>query len=140
MLEIFTDGACLNNGKPEAKASWGFVVLTKRGRDYMNNGLVEGKQSNNTGELTAILKALSFAIGSGEEDVLIYSDSRYCIDSLTIWDIEKRVKGKQKKNYNLIKKILELTEEINVSFQWVRGHNENYYNELADSLANEALK
>lgn len=138
MLEIFTDGACNYNGQPRAKASWGFVAVYMED-DFISSGRVEGKQSNNTGELTAIKKAIEYAISKGEESVFIYSDSRYCIDSLTIWNIEKKKKGKKKANYDLIKSILALREQIDVDFEWVRGHNEDYYNEMADSLANQVL-
>ena len=42
--EIWTDGACVGNGTPRAKAAWGFVSgKTERA------GLVEGKQTNNRG-------------------------------------------------------------------------------------------
>jgi len=139
MLEIYTDGACSRNGTPEAKASWGYVVVDNGVDTVTGCGRVEGKQSNNTGELQAIAEAVSYAIKENHESLLIYSDSRYCIDSLTIWNIEKRKKGKKKANYDQIKGILTLMEEIDVSFEWVRGHDGNYFNEIADQLANNLV-
>ena len=139
MIKIYTDGACTNNGKDNATASWAFVVVENHEKILENSGLVKGKQSNNTGELTAIYEAIYYAIENNYEHVLIYSDSRYCIDSLTIWNIEKKKKGKQKANYFLIKDILGLMEDINVSFEWVKGHNNNWYNDIADNLANNLL-
>ena len=139
MLEIYTDGSCSNNGSENAKASYAFIVLQNKRKVYEENGLVEGRQSNNTGELTAIKKAIQHAIDKDHESVLIYSDSRYCIDSLTIWDIEKTTKGKTKANYELIKSIMFLMECIDVSFEWVKGHNDNYFNDMADQLATKIL-
>ena len=54
-IVIYTDGACINNGKPNAKAGWGIYISEYSDKNAY--GIVEGKQSNNTGELTAIIKA-----------------------------------------------------------------------------------
>src|SRR5438874_2570102 len=42
-VEIWTDGACSNNGRENAKASWAFVA-----GKHEESGLVIGKQTNNT--------------------------------------------------------------------------------------------
>lgn len=139
ILEIYTDGACLNNGKPNAKAGWGFVVLEHGNKIKECSGLVKGHQTSNTGELTAISEAIYYACEKCYQSILIYSDSRYCIDSLTVWDIEKRRKGKRKANYELIKNIKEIMDSIDVSFEWVKGHSDNCYNDMADKLANDKL-
>lgn len=140
MLEIYTDGACRGNGSDAAKASWGYVVLENHEKIHEDCGLVKGKQTNNTGELMAIYEAIYYALENNEESVTIYSDSRYCIDSLSIWNIEKKRKGEYKANYHLIKDILALMEDIDVSFEWVKGHDNNYFNEVADNLANSLLR
>ena len=138
-MEIYTDGACRGNGTENAKASWGFVVIENGTDVYSDCGFVKGKQTNNTGELMAIYEAIYYAIEKEENSVLIYSDSRYCIDSLTIWNIEKKRKGEHKANYYLIKDILALMEDLDVSFEWVKGHDNNYFNDIADNLANNLL-
>jgi len=139
MLEIYTDGACTGNGTDWATASWGYVVVENDIIISEDNGFVRGKQSNNTGELTAIAEAILYAIKNDYDEVLIYSDSRYSIDSLTVWNIEKRRKGQKKANYDLIKDILGLMGQIDVSFEWVKGHSENYLNDYADRLSIELL-
>ena len=55
-VEIWTDGACSHNGTPKARAAWAFVA-----GEYEENGLVEGKQTNNVAEGLAIYHALFWA-------------------------------------------------------------------------------
>lgn len=144
MIQIYTDGACSNNGKPYAKASWAYVVVIDGEKESSNfghaYGLVEGKQTNNTGELTAIKEALLYLKGKGQGGT-IFSDSRYAIDSLTVWDIEKKKKGKRKENYELIKSIIDLIQSLDfeVKFEWVRGHAGNEWNDMADFLCNRLV-
>lgn len=137
MLNIYTDGACKANGSPNAIASWAFIALDENcEREFEAKGIVEGLQTNNTGELTAILKALQYAISRNHECCAIFSDSLYAIDSISKWNIEKKVKGQPKKNYDLIKGIQYFLELIDVSFHWVKGHDGDYWNTQVDALAN----
>ena len=137
MLNIYTDGACKANGSKNAIATWAFIALDENcEREFEAKGVVDGLQTNNTGELTAILKALQYAISREHECCAVFSDSLYAINSIKVWDIEGLVKGKPKKNYDLIKSIQELTEAIDVSFHWVRGHDGDYWNTQVDALAN----
>lgn len=140
MLKIYTDGACTGNGYNGAKAAWSFVVLEGDKVKHTEAGRVEGNQTNNVGELTGIKKALEYSIAHDDEGAIIYTDSEYSIHSITLWDIEKKVKGKQKKNYELIKEIKDLYFNSGLEFKlnWVRGHSEDYYNDMADRLANSA--
>src|SRR5579859_707130 len=68
-VEIWTDGACSNNGRANAKAAWAFVT-----KDYEKGGLVEGKQTNNTAEALAVYHALLFAIKHSYETIRLYTD------------------------------------------------------------------
>ena len=57
-MEVFIDGACKNNGKPAANASYGIFW----GQNDIKNiyGIIPNtyKQTNNTGELYAAIKCL----------------------------------------------------------------------------------
>ena len=53
MINVFTDGACSNNGKQNAKAGIGVFFEENDPRNVSRR--VDGKQTNNTAELTAIL-------------------------------------------------------------------------------------
>ncbi|WP_461451845.1 ribonuclease HI [Mucilaginibacter sp.] len=136
MIEIFTDGASSGNPGPG-----GYGVILRSGQHYKE--LSEGfrKTTNNRMELMAVIKGLE-AIKAPNQDVMIFSDSKYVIDS-----IEKRwvygwvQKGfKDKKNKDLWLRYLEASKLHNIKFTWVRGHNGHPENERCDELAVAAGK
>ncbi|WP_179414685.1 ribonuclease HI [Mucilaginibacter sp. E4BP6] len=136
MIEIFTDGASSGNPGPG-----GYGVILRSGQHYKE--LSEGfrKTTNNRMELLAVIKGLE-AIKTPKQDVMIFSDSKYVIDS-----IEKRwvygwvQKGfKDKKNKDLWLRYLEVSKLHNIKFTWVRGHNGHPENERCDELAVAAGK
>ena len=67
-MKIYTDGACTNNGRKNAKAGYGIYFGENDPRN--TSGLIEGiKQTNNVAELTAILYVydiVSDEINNGE--------------------------------------------------------------------------
>lgn len=92
-------------------------------------------------ELLAVITGLE-AIKSANQQVTIYSDSKYVIDS-----IEKRwvhgwvAKGfKDKKNKDLWLRYLAISKLHQIKFVWVRGHNGHPENERCDELAVAAGK
>jgi len=94
---------------------------------------VIGKQSNNTGELTAILEALDHARKGAVDEVTIYSDSQYAINAIAgSWSREK--------NRELFDKIDAVAVKIKkVKFEWVKGHSNDPLNERADELCRKQL-
>lgn len=143
-LEIFVDGAC--SGNPGA-GGWGFVVVANKEAIFEQNGCGEGFTTNNIMELTAIREALTFAINTRDifhwTGVCVYCDSAYCVNGLTQW-IEgwKRngwlTSAKQPvKNKELWQQIDALVQRFPnfITFQKVKGHANNEYNEIADRLA-----
>ena len=55
-INVYIDGSCINNGKENAVAGYG--VYFKEDDEKNEYNRVEGKQTNNTGELTAFIRAL----------------------------------------------------------------------------------
>jgi ribonuclease HI len=136
MIEIFTDGASSGNPGPG-----GYGVILRSGPYYKE--LSEGfrKTTNNRMELLAVIKGLE-ALKNPNQDVIIYSDSKYVIDA-----IEKRwvhgwlMKGfKDKKNKDLWLRYLDISKMHNIKFTWVRGHAGHPENERCDILAVAAGK
>jgi len=86
-MRVFTDGSCPNNGKRGAKA--GYAVWFPENRDLSFSARVPDNetQSNQRAELSAIWKAATILDEKGfhEEDIVIYTDSDYCIKCLTSW-------------------------------------------------------
>lgn len=132
-LICFTDGSCINNGKENAKASFSYKIFEETS-DFLceldeNADLVplDEKQSNNTGELYAIKQLLEYLLEKkyNEKNIIIYTDSEYCINSLNKWcfNWSKNNWTKEIKNKDLIKNILKTKEKFqNISFIYVKAH------------------
>lgn len=129
-VEIWTDGACVRNGKPSAKAAWSFVS-----EKYEERGLVSGKQTNNTAEAYAIYHALLWAEKRGHKRVKIHSDSQ-----ITLHNLRKPLRL-IKENNEIFAKIYGVIEKhgLKVQYQKVLGHSGDINNERADKLANSLV-
>ena len=90
-------------------------------------------------ELLAVIVGLEH-LKSKKCDVLVFSDSKYVVDSVEKkWVFQWVKKGfKGKKNADLWKRFLLIYQKHNVSFQWVKGHAGHPENEKCDQLAVEA--
>ena len=139
-VTIFTDGACSGNPGP---GGWGAILRYKQTERELSGG--EKDTTNNRMELTAAIMALSALKEPCK--VTLTSDSKYLIDGITKgWAKGWRAKGWKKSdgkpalNPDLWQKLLELTETHDVSFVWIKGHNEHPENERCDQLAVEESK
>jgi len=144
---VYTDGACSNNGMPDAKAGIGIYF----GKDDPCNlsEAVEGKQSNNTAELWAIIRTYDIIEESilADNKICIMSDSRYAIRAATTYGEKQEVDtwSKDIPNKDLVKKVYLLYKnKPNVRFQWIAAHTcksdiHSLGNEAADKLANQAI-
>lgn len=136
MRSIFTDGSSIANGKPNCVSGCGvyfkekelsFSFSCKKAAEYCNIPL--SIESNNVGELMGILLALTVEKENLEEPVVIYSDSMYCINSVTNWwknwekNDWKTSNGTIVKNKEIIQRIIkEIKNFKDLSFKHVRGH------------------
>ena len=144
---VFTDGACRNNGKPNACAGIGIYFGPNDGRNVSRR--ITGKQTNNVAELTAIIEVYTIIkqdILSGKE-ITIFSDSEYAIRCCTSYG-KKCAKNWDKQdipNKDLVRHAYELYCELpNVSFIHVDAHTgkQDEYslgNAEADKLATQCL-
>lgn len=136
MIEIYTDGSSSGNPGPG-----GYGVILRSGQHYKELSAGFRKTTNNRMELLAVITGLE-AIKTPNQQVTIFSDSKYVIDS-----IEKRwvhgwvAKGfKDKKNKDLWLRYLAIAKAHQIKFVWVRGHNGHPENERCDQLAVAAGK
>lgn len=146
-VEVFTDGACSGNGKKGSKSGCGVFIplfdieISMSTTDAFNTcGINVSKESNNVGELLAILLAMLTIEDKKGTDLVIYSDSMYCISSLTVWHKGwdrngwKTAKGSPVKNQEIIKKILDVKKQFNaVFFSHINSHTQ----EPADTKSQE---
>ena len=121
---VYTDGACSNNGKDNALSGIGIFFGINDMRNISKK--IEGKQTNNTAELSAIIQTYSII----ENDILngkkitIVSDSEYAIKCVSTYG--------------------EKCDKTNVQFMHVKAHTNNtdmhsIGNDNADKLANMAI-
>ncbi len=126
-IEIWTDGACTNNGKENAKAAWAFLS-----GDFEKAGPVTGKQTNNRAEAEAIYEALRWAVENNHRRVKIFTDSQITIHNM------KKPLGKILLNKDIYEKLFSLIVDNNleVVYEKVLGHSGVKDNERVDKLAN----
>jgi ribonuclease HI len=132
MISYYTDGSCSPNPGPG-----GYAVIKNMkpciiGSEKMSTNIrMEGK---------AIWAALKDAQNA---ECQIHSDSEFWIKVITIWSLTWEKNGWKKKNgeiknVDIVKEICSLYRKSNATLVWVRGHNNNPGNELADEWANKA--
>ena len=134
-VEIFTDGACSGNPGPGGSGA----ILRCNGTEKELSG-GEKDTTNNRMELTAVisaLKALKYPC-----EVTVTTDSKYVYESVTkgwVYSWQKNGWRKADKkpalNPDLWSELLTLLDMHNVTFVWVKGHNEHPENERCDRLA-----
>lgn len=139
-VDIFTDGAC--SGNPGV-GGWG-AILRFNGKEKVLKG-GEMSTTNNRMELTAAIKGLS-ALNQPCE-VTLYSDSQYLVNGMTkgwakSWQKNgwKKADRKPAVNPDLWQRLLDLTATHEVTFVWVKGHNDHPENERCDELAVSEVK
>lgn len=134
-IEIYCDGAALNNGCKNSIASYGIVMLLIESGNIIGakqySGLCEPVNStNNYAEITAALVGLK-KITDKTIPVKVYSDSQYLVQTINSnWSINA--------NKELWEKLFdEIRTFDSVEFIKINGHCGNKYNEIADNLANK---
>ena len=135
MNQAWTDGACEPN---PGLGGWGFVMRRADGSTAEECG-GERETTNNRMELTAILRAL--AALADDAAIVIYSDSQYAVNGLTVWSKKWAERNWHKKdgspmpNRDLWIALEAQKVRVRAAFLWVRGHNGDVGNERADALA-----
>jgi ribonuclease HI len=134
MSVYYTDGSASPNPGPGGYA----VVQNKQ-------PVALGHHANTTNirmEGFAIVAALKDAGGA---PCTIYTDSEFWINVITKWSLawEKNgwvKKGGEIKNLDIVREVCPLYRNSQATLVWVRGHNNDEGNELADHWANQARK
>ena len=135
MIIYYTDGSCDPN-----PGTGGYAVIKD-----MTPGVLGGEPHPTTNirmEGLAIIAALKDAAG---EPCQIFSDSEFWIKVITVWSLpwEKngwKKKGGEIKNLDIVQAVCPLYKSSKATLTWVRGHNNDPGNELADHWAHEARK
>lgn len=144
-LVIFTDGASIGNPGP---GGYGVVLLFNEARKELSGGF--RCTTNNRMELMAVIAGLQTL--KRRSQVVIYSDSRYVVQGIEKgWARRWKANGwmrapdssgsvNRAENVDLWSDLLDLLDQHQVEFRWVKGHASHPENERCDQLAVQAAK
>ena len=137
MLTYYTDGSASPNPGPG-----GFAVILDKQPVALGTEPGGKATTNIRMEGFAIIAALQHAAG---QPCQIYTDSEFWLNVITKWSLTWEKNGWKKKggeiqNLDIVKVIVPLYRSSRAQLVWLRGHNNDEQNELADHWANEARK
>lgn len=141
---IYTDGAARGNPGP---AGWGTAIMM--GDKVVELGGRSDHATNNQMELMAAIEGLKYlpkfckkvGVKLNEIQVEIFADSKYVIHGATVW-IHGWLKSnwinsakKPVMNRELWEQLHELTQEFKPTWQYVKGHSGDTWNDRVDEIA-----
>lgn len=141
-LLIYTDGACWPNPGP---GSCSYVIVDPiASKPLYSFSKTEEATTNNQMEMSALIYALEFLVKVKVKKIIFCSDSQYVINSINKEWAKSWIKKNDIKrpNFDLWKNFLKTESAIDCEliYKWVKGHNGNKFNEMADLIAEEALE
>ena len=135
-VTIYTDGGARYNPGP---GGYGIVQIYKGKRKELSGGFK--LTTNNRMELMGCIVALR-ELEHRDKPVTLYSDSSYVVNGIVKgWAKSWRKKGwiksdrKPAVNPDLWAELLDLVEDLDITFEWVKGHAGHPMNERCDELA-----
>jgi ribonuclease HI len=133
MIVYYTDGSASPNPGPG-----GFAVIRNNQAHIL--GSEPGETTNIRMEGKAIIAALKDADGA---ECQIFTDSEFWINVITKWASGWEAKGWKKKggeikNLDIVQEVYPLYRHSRATLTWVRGHEGDKGNEMADEWANKA--
>lgn len=150
---VFTDGSCKG---PTNNKRGGYGCYFPNNEKLNISKKLSKDITNQVAELKACIKAIEKILSHTEfYKIIIYTDSMYLINSITLWSNKwkenhwKKDNGEIICNKKLIKKLYFYYKNINIEFIHIKAHqnepeNKNseeyklwYGNYMADKLANE---
>ena len=138
VIEIYTDGACRGNPGP---GGWGALLISGKHQKTMHGG--DPETTNNRMELTAAIEALNAL--KDHSSIILFTDSKYVMDGINEWMPNWKKRGwktaakKPVKNKDLWQALDEAVGRHEIDWRWVKGHDGNPGNEMADELANRGI-
>lgn len=131
-IALFTDGSAWN---VDGSGGWAWVAIDAIDGLEVGSGQATEKTTNNRMEMQAWVEGLNaLADGLGPCIVIVYCDSQLVGRGFT---------GEYRRKNNL-----DLWDDLDdavmrhehVKWEWVKGHADSLYNDMADKLASEARK
>lgn len=149
-ITIFVDGGVQNNGQRDCYGACAYLILMD-GLYLNENTECIYDTTNNRAEMQAILNALYYIKDNRlhTHNITIHSDSQYCVNGCTAWMyswVKKKFMrdGFNIPNSDLWQEMYRLVSNFpNLKFNWVKGHEDNEWNNYVNdlcSLRQEVMK
>lgn len=138
-VEMYTDGSCAKN---PGRGGWG-VCYVSSGKELHTLSGHEDRTTNNRMEMMAAIEGLRLL--PENTVVTLYTDSQYLKNGITLWmpawvrNNWRTSTGSAVKNQDLWQMLNDEASKRKVTWEWVKAHNGNTYNEKADALAKQAV-
>ena len=136
MIKIYTDGACSGNPGPGGWAA----LLNFKGNEKLVSGYVTNT-TNSRMEMVAIIEGLK-TLKKAPSKVEILTDSAFIVNAfkdrwMDKWDAGgwKTSKGEPVANQDLWFELLDLIKKHEVTFTWIKGHENDPGNERVNKEA-----
>jgi len=140
MITIYTDGGCINN---PGRGGYGVVLYDAGKKKELTGGF--RYTTNNRMELMACIVGLQSLESQG--NVIIYTDSKYVVNGIMKgwahrWQRNDWMRNAEEEalNADLWALLLDLCDNHQVNFKWVKGHAGNRDNERCDYMAGQAMQ
>lgn len=137
---LYADGGCYPN---PGNGCWSFVCTDP----YHEECGSDPNTSSNRMEIKAVIQAINFSQQFQYDYIKVFSDSQYVVRGFNSWVTKWKQNGWQRKSHGKILPVknVDLWKELDslrgtkgatnrVELEWVRGHNGNEFNEVADSI------
>ena len=137
-INIYTDGSSIGNPGP---GGYGIIMISDNGEYKKEFSKGFKLTTNNRMELLAVIVELE-SIKNKNCNAEVFTDSKYVSDAVDKkWVFEwEKINFKKKKNPDLWKRFLMIFRKHNVTFTWIKGHNNHPENERCDYMANNSAK
>lgn len=137
---MYTDGSYDKNDINKRSSTYAFLAIRENVILYKENGYTprenEGLE-NVSGELTAVERAVEWAVSAGYKKIIIRHDLEHD---------EKLASGSEQPHNKATKHYVEFikdyreNKQVEISFEKVDAHTNDEYNDIVDKMAKEALK
>ena len=144
---LYCDGACRGNNQKDKSlriGGYGIILIDQQRKKKKEIKYAVRSTTNNEMELTAVIKGLEELKKCCKVDII--TDSKYVVRAINEkwlfgWKNKnwKKSDGKTVANKELWQQLYELLQKHDCKFIWVKGHNDNEWNERCDKLANIAM-
>lgn len=138
---VYTDGACSGNPGP---GGWAAIVVSRDNDAVKEVSGFEQDTTNNRMELMAAIEGIK----SLPDSIVLklITDSKYVKLGITEWIIGwkksnwKTSSNKPVKNKELWQELDALNEGRAITWEWVKGHSGDFFNDKVDELARNAIE